>query len=117
MTDQTIAIPQELLRPLPFTIREHPERHARARVTLVREVLVATHPSITAALTRVTSAPLLASALNSYTHAADKAAHALGLGLRRELFTPEDGPLSIRHELATFWHSRNWTLRDSTTGP
>jgi hypothetical protein len=102
MTDQTIAIPQGLLRPLPLTIREHPERHARARVTLVREVLVAlaaNHPPITAPLKRVTSAPLLASALNSYTHAADEAAHALGLGHRRELFTPDDGPLSIRHDV------------------
>lgn len=88
---------------MPLSIREHPERGRRVRVTLVREALVALAvgfcPEIRAEIARVTSAPLLVDALNSYRRAAEKAASALGLAHHRELLSKNDGPLAIRYDM------------------
>ena len=94
-----VAIPHVLLRPMPWRVREHPERHARARVWLVREIaveLAAQHLAET--LVHCQRAPLIVDALDGYRRATDKVVTALGLSHRRELLAQDDGPLSIRHD-------------------
>jgi hypothetical protein len=100
--DSIVAIPHVLVRPLPLRVREHPERSPHARVTLVREVLVALaaqHPPILSALRHVTQAPFLAVALDGYARTAAKAAEGLGLAHRRDLLNQDDGLLSVRHDV------------------
>src|SRR5947199_54493 len=101
MTPESVLIPRVFLRPLPLRVSEHPERSARAKVTLVREMLVGlsvNHPPIMTAIQTVTEAPWLGVTIDGYRRAADKAATVVGLANHRELLTREDGPLSVRFD-------------------
>jgi hypothetical protein len=96
-----VAIPSVLLQPLPFRVREYPERSASDRATLVRSIVVgcaAEYAPILAALRAMNRAPLLLDAMNEYTRAADHAARVLGLPHRRDLRAADDGPLPLRHD-------------------
>jgi hypothetical protein len=104
MTESSdVVVRRVLLLPLPWrTIREHPERHATARGTLVREALVpfvAAHPPALASLQRLHRVERLHHALGLFMQASDAAARALGLDHRRALLAQDGRPLPVSFDL------------------
>lgn len=97
-----VVVRRALVVPLPWRIREHPERHRTARGTLIRETLVALavhHAPILDTLQRIERVERLQEALDAFARAAGLAAQELGFAHRRELLADDGVPLPTRLDL------------------
>jgi hypothetical protein len=99
MSPDEVVLRRSLIVPLPWRIREHPERHRAPRGTLVREAIVALavrYPPILETLQRIQHVEPLQAALRAYAHAADMVVDLLGLTHRRDLLLRDDLPMRCR---------------------
>lgn len=102
MEPDDVVIRRSLIVPLPWRIREHPERHRDPRGALVREAVVALavrYPPILETLQRIQHVEPLQAALRAYAHAADTVVDLLGLTHRRELLRHDDLPMPTQIDL------------------
>jgi hypothetical protein len=98
-----VVIRRSLIVPLPWRVREHPERHRTARGTLVHEALVDAavhHLPILDTLRRIQRLERLQAALQAYAQAADLSVEVLGLEHRRDLLAADGLPMPTQLDLA-----------------